>query len=334
MLEKLRNLSGKAKAGIAAGLALLAAAGVGLGVWQPWNQTEEPPQEPDQTQQEPQLPQTPPEKPEEQLSLQVEGEMVPCTLYEGDGWSIYVPEGWTAAKEGANGARLSSGDGAQMSVAFQPGSDYAGQFVNLSAADGGARQLQFYSGAGESSPDVRGSAPGNKWDNYDKLFVALARSLKAGGENPFSTSYIIPQEPDWQEAEGSTVLFLDKDGLIIDDQAQEAVERYMSAWPEADRASYTGQYRINGIDWAGTYSGIVKAGYIDVFRVRAQYRVAEGGEEALKAQNSAVKIVDGWAGAPEDVYLAVFNDGGAVDKTQALTAPAPADWAALAVQLS
>lgn len=333
MLERLKYMSGKAKAGIAGGLALLAAAGVGLGVWQPWNRAEEPPQEPDAAQQEPQTPPAPSEPSEKKLSLQVEGETVPCTLYEGAGWSIYVPEGWTAAQEGENGARLSSSDGAQVTVAFQPGSDYAGQFVNLSDAGGGARQLQFYSGTGEGSPDLRASAPGNKWDGYDKLFVAMARSLEVGGENPFSTSYIIPQEPDWQEAEGSTVLFLDKDGFIVDGKAQEAVERYMSAWPEADRKNYTGQYRINGIDWAGTYSGIVKAGYVDVFHVRAQYRVAQGGEEALKAQNSAAKIVDGWAGAPEEVYLAVFNDGGAVDKTQALTAPAPAVWSDLASQL-
>lgn len=47
MLETLRNLSGKAKAGIIGGVVLLAAAGIGVGVWQPWNQPEDLPDEPD-----------------------------------------------------------------------------------------------------------------------------------------------------------------------------------------------------------------------------------------------------------------------------------------------
>ena len=111
MLETLRNLSGKAKAGIIGGVVMLAAAGIGVGVWQPWNQEEEPPKEPvNQTEPAP-APQPPAEK---QLSVKVGSEDVPCTLYEGDGWSIYVPEGWTAQGQGANGARFSSGDGAAL----------------------------------------------------------------------------------------------------------------------------------------------------------------------------------------------------------------------------
>ena len=72
MWEKLRDLSGKAKAGIAGGVVLLAAAGVGLGVWQPWNQPEETPEAPDVGQQEPAEPVKKPE--EEKLSLRVDGE--------------------------------------------------------------------------------------------------------------------------------------------------------------------------------------------------------------------------------------------------------------------
>ena len=82
MLETLRNLSGKAKAGIIGGVVLLAAAGIGVGVWQPWNQPEDLPDEPDDQRQE-EL-QEPEKKPDKGLSLQVSGEKVPCVLYEGD----------------------------------------------------------------------------------------------------------------------------------------------------------------------------------------------------------------------------------------------------------
>ena len=118
MLETLRNLSGKAKAGIIGGVVLLAAAGIGVGVWQPWNQPEDLPDEPDDQRQE-EL-QEPEKKPDKGLSLQVSGEKVPCVLYEGDGWSIYVPEEWTTEKLGKNGGLFASPDGAQLSVRFEP----------------------------------------------------------------------------------------------------------------------------------------------------------------------------------------------------------------------
>ena len=79
MLETLRNLSGKAKAGIIGGVVLLAAAGIGVGVWQPWNQPEDLPDEPDDQRQE-EL-QEPDKKPDKGLSLQVSGEKVP--VYAG-----------------------------------------------------------------------------------------------------------------------------------------------------------------------------------------------------------------------------------------------------------
>ena len=177
MLETLRNLSGKAKAGIIGGVVLLAAAGIGVGVWQPWNQPEDLPDEPDDQRQE-EL-QEPEKKPDKGLSLQVSGEKVPCVLYEGDGWSIYVPEEWTTEKLGKNGGLFASPDGAQLSVRFEPESVYTGSFVNLSAA-GDGKLLQFYSGSGQGSPVVEGSASQAKWDQYDRLFVAMARTLTAG----------------------------------------------------------------------------------------------------------------------------------------------------------
>lgn len=325
MWEKLRGLSGGAKAGIVGGVALLAAAGVGLGVWQPWNQADNVPDEPEPVQQ--QEPAEPQKQPEKGLSMQVDGKKVPCVLYEGAGWSIYVPEEWSAEKIGENGGLFSSGDGAQLSVQFAPGSDYMGKFVNLSA-NGNDRMLQFYSGTGEGSPIVEGSASKAKWEDYDRLFVAMARSLTVGNEKPFAESYVIPSEPDWQEAEGMTVLFLDKDGYIIDEEMQATVENFMQSWPVEDREVYTGQYRINSMDWASSYTGLTKNGFVDVFQADVQYRVRDG------AAPEGVTVVDGWANVGGSVYLAVAHDGGTVSKTTGVTAMPESGWAGFAGQIA
>lgn len=328
MLEKLKSLSTGAKVGIASGAVLLAAAGVGLGITQPWNnQQEDLPPDPPPVQQ--QVPQEPEKKPEEGLSVRAGNEVVPCALYEGTGWSIYVPEGWSAAKQGENGAKFSSEDGAEMTVEFLPGSDYQGSFVNLSAGEK-KQTLLFHQGIGEGSPMVSGTGPAAQWDRYGKLFTALARTLTVGTEKPFGEVYIIPQTPDWQEAEGKTVLFLDKDGYIVDDPVMEAVENYMKSWPEEDRKNYTGQYRVNDIQWVSSYTGITEEGYIDVFRADVQYRVAQGAEENLKAQDGGVQIVNGWASVMTDVFLAVSHDGGSVDNTKGIPAVDAGDWVSFA----
>ena len=324
MLEKLKSLSMGAKVGIASGAVLLAAAGVGLGITQPWNNQEETlPPDPPPVQQE--VPDEPEKKPDEGLSVRAGNEVVRCTLYEGDGWSIYVPEGWSAEKEGTNGARFSSGDGAEMVVEFLPGGGYQGGFVNLSAMEK-ERTLAFHEGGGQESPVVSGTGPAAQWDRYGKLFTALARTLTVGDEKPFGEVYIIPQAPDWQEAEGKTVLFLDKDGFIVDDPVMEAIEDYMRSWPEEARKSYTGQYRINDIQWASSYTGITEDGYIDVFRADVQYRVAQDAEEDLKAQDGGVQIVNGWASGMTDVFVALSHDGGIVENVQGIPAADTSDW--------
>lgn len=324
MWEKLRGLSGKAKAGIVGGVVLLAAAGVGLGVWQPWNQTDEAPDDPEPIQQ--QEPAEPQEKKEKELSLQVNGKKVPCVLYEGIGWSIYVPEEWSTEKAGENGGLFSSGDGAQLSVQFEPGSDYMGKFVNLSA-DENNRILQFYSGTGEGSPVVESTAPKAKWEDYDKLFVAMAKSLTVGEEKPFAESYIIPEEPDWQKADGMTVLFLDKDGYVVDEEMQAVIENYMQGWPVEDREAYTGQYRINSLEWASSYTGLTKNGLVDVFRADVQYRVKDG----VAPEGAA--LVNGWASMGGGVYLAIAHDGGTVSKTTGVTSELESGWAGFAAQI-
>ena len=324
MWEAFKNLSKGAKAAIISGVVLLAAGGIGLGIWQPWKQPEEPPaDEPDAPQQEIQEPQKEPQK---GLSMRVDGEEVPCVLYEGDGWSIYVPEEWETEKIGSNGGLFTSGDGAQMSVRFENGG-YDGSFVNLSA-NGTERLLQFYRGQGEGSPVAEGSAPANRWEDYDKLFVAMARSLTVGDEKPFEESYVIPSEPDWEKLEGMTVLFLDKDGYVVDDQVQEGIESFMRSWPAEDQAVYTGQYRINSLDWASRYTGIGKDGFIDVFRADVQYRLQEG------AAPEGVSAVNGWASLGDGFYLAVSHDGGTVSKTQSLTETPENGWIGFAGKIA
>ena len=332
MLEKLKSLSMQAKIGIASGAVLLAAAGVGLGITQPWNQQET--QQPDPPPVQEQLPPEKGQKPDETLSVRAGNEIVPCTLYEGTGWSIYLPEGWAAQKQGENDALLSAPDGARLSVQFQPGSGFSGGLVNLSAS-GRERTLLFFQGTGEGSPAVAGTGADGQWDYYGKLFTALARTLTVGEEKPFGEVFIVPQVPDWQKAEGKTVLFLDKDGYVVDEQMQAAVEEYMQSWPVEDRKNYTGQYRINDIQWAGSYTGLTEDGYIDVFLADVQYRLAEGGEENLTAQDGGIRVANGWVSGMEGVYLAVSHDGGTVEKTQGITAAAETqDWVAFASLLA
>lgn len=318
MLTKLKELSTQAKIAIGAGLAALLALGIGVAVWQPWNQdTEPPPQEPDAVQREPVTPQEPEKKP---LSVRANGEDVPCTLYEGDGWSILVPDGWES-RETNTGAVFTAGDGGEMTVDFQDADRGAERFFILSTPEDGVKQLQFC--GGEDGPVVTCRGPASRWDRYEKLFTALVKTLTVGTQSPFAGSYILPQEPDWQEAEGMTILFQDKDGVVLDDMVEKAVEDYMRSWPVEDREVYTGQYRINGIDWKASYTGLTDS-YIDVFRARVQYRVAADAEEAVKAREG-VTVVDGWATLPDRVHLVFTGDA---TKPQTVIAPETEDWAA------
>lgn len=312
MLTKLKELSTQAKVAIGAGLAALLALGIGVAVWQPWNQAEEPPQEPEDQQQEIVLP---PADTEQRLSVRANGQDVPCTLYEGDGWTVYVPEGWEA-KPAGSGAAFTSPDGAEMSVDFLNAG--AEDLMALTAPDDATRQLQFVNG----STLLTGRAPKSRWEaQYEKLFAALAKTLTVGTDTPFTDSYIIPQEPDWQEADGMTVLFQDKDGVVLDDMVEKAVEDYMRTWPQEDRALYTGQYRVNGIDWTASYTGL-SDGYIDVFRARVQYRVAGDALEEVTARDG-VTVVDGWATLPDRVHLVFSKD---VTAPQTVIAPETEDW--------
>ena len=323
MLTKLKELSAQAKIAIGAGLAALLALGIGVAVWQPWNQpAEEPDPAPVVDEQDPVTPQEPEE---EKLSVKVNGEDVPCTLYEDGGWSICVPEGWEASPiNGGKGARFTSPEGAELTVEFRQVGGVRGRPFQAVSTDGNDKVLQFCGMSGGDTPVLTGRAPKTQWDRYEKLFAALARTLTGEAASSFQEVYVLPQEPDWQVAEGYTVLFLEKDGVILNDKAQEAVEDHMRTWPAEDQTVYTGQYRINSIDWAADYTGLSDS-YIDVFSVRVQYRVAGGGEEALAARDG-VTVADGWAALPENLYLVYDHDSG---EFQTVTAPDTVDWIGL-----
>ena len=127
---------------------------------------------------------------------------------------------------------------------------------------------------------------------------------------------MLPAEPDWQEAEGLTVLFLDKDGYVLDDKIQNAVESYMLSWPDETKAAHTGQYRVNGIGWHSTFTGL-RDGYIDVFRASVSYEQTGGG----------------WSLPTEGVLAAVYHDGGSVEKTKWLDESVVRSLPELAAQL-
>ena len=62
-----------------------------------------------------------------------------------------------------------------------------------------------------------------------------------------------------------TVLFLDKDGYVLDDEVRKAVEAYMGGWSGETRALFTGEYRVEEIAWISSYSELVEE-YVNVFR--------------------------------------------------------------------
>lgn len=324
MLTNIKNLSTKAKIALGAAAALLVAAGVGLAVWQPWNQAEPAPEDPVNT---PQQVQTPAEPENQGPKLQVGNESVDCTVYSGTGWSIYVPEDWDA-RETERGAAFGGG---AMEVVHGDEAAYEGTFVSLAPGKNGGLTRMFYTGDGAGgSWTVTCAAPdGDSWREVDKLTAELARTLKVGEDHPFAASYVLPAEPDWQEAEGMTVLFLDKDGFVLDEKVREAAEEFMLSWSEETKQLYTGQYRVEEITWDSSYTGLAE-GYIDVFRAAVACEAAEGAEEAIKAGGGSVR--DGWA--ETGIRLAVYHDGGSVERTEWLDGGASETWPAIAAALA
>ena len=305
-------------------LAGLAAAGVVI--WQPWNRTEPAEKEPVQKIDDDKTPGTPEEK---GPALTVGGEEIACTIYEGDGWSIYVPEGWTV-REGPGGMWISQDD-AVLEVWRQETADYDGSFTSVAPRENGGRERLFYLADGKGgSWEIRAfAANGERWAESEGLLMETARTFRLDGKTPFADWQVLAEEPDWQEAEGLTVLFLDKDGYVLDEEVRKAVEAYMAAWPEETRALFTGAYRVEEIAWASSYTELVE-GYVNVFRADVRYELSPEGGEAIG--DWEFPAPDGYVQPPQGLLLAVYHDGGSVERTKWLdegTAESQAGLAAL-----
>ena len=242
-------------AGSAAGAVLALA--VVLGVWQPWR-AQEPERDPA-----PQPPrQEEPEQPEEEkLTLTVGLEEIPCVIYEGDGWSVYVPETWTVDADGNGGVFTDPASEARMEVVREAPAQYIGTFLFASREALSENEdwllRRFYTGDLLSGAwAVTCQAPEEAWEDQEKLLTALARTFTAGEARPFDGLYPVASEPSWQTVDGDVVLWLDKDGYPVEADAEEFVEAEMLAWPSETKALFTGQYRLEDLRWSGSYTCI------------------------------------------------------------------------------
>ena len=303
-------------AAIAAGVVGLGAIGVGLGVTQPWKQSEEPapPEPPQEEVQEPQ-----PGRPDGYLT--VGGKQVPCTLYEGDGWSILVPQEWEAAADPAGATLTPRGAGTKdLSLVVGPGSQTGGLTLVscFQDAEGETMNRLFHAPASDRNYQVLCTAPKDQWEENKFLLAAMAKSFTAEGKQPFQDWSPLPDEPQWQVAEGSSVLWLDKDGFILDEPAQEAVKKAMQAWDGDDRSYFTGKYRVDPFSWRASYTKLGGTDYLDVFEAKVWYQLADS-TQAPAAASGGQEVVNGWYTGPDTLLrLAVSHNGDAVSSTEAL----------------
>ena len=319
-------------AGSAAGAVLALA--VVLGVWQPWR-AQEPERDPA-----PQPPrQEEPEQPEEEkLTLTVGLEEIPCVIYEGDGWSVYVPETWTVDADGNGGVFTDPASEARMEVVREAPAQYIGTFLFASREALSENEdwllRRFYTGDLLSGAwAVTCQAPEEAWEDQEKLLTALARTFTAGEARPFDGLYPVASEPSWQTVDGDVVLWLDKDGYPVEADAEEFVEAEMLAWPSETKALFTGQYRLDDLRWSGSYTCIGE-GYIDIFTATVWYEAAEDGDMPDIIKWDRV-WKDGWVQDRDRVAVVLCHDGGEV--TEKLTLwffdevpgeAAPASWLA------
>lgn len=311
-------------AGSAAGAVLALA--VVLGVWQPWR-AQEPERDPA-----PQPPrQEEPEQPEEEkLTLTVGLEEIPCVIYEGEGWSVYVPETWTVDADGNGGVFTDPASEARMEVVREVPAQYIGTFLFASREALSENEdwllRRFYTGDLLSGAwAVTCQAPEEAWEDQEKLLTALARTFTAGEARPFDGLYPVASEPSWQTVDGDVVLWLDKDGYPVKADAEAFVEAEMLAWPSETKALFTGQYRLDDLRWSGSYTCVEGREYIDVFQFGVRYEVApdklEERQAALAEAGDEALLSEGWearGGAP--LSVAVFHDGGDVAEVRVLEA--------------
>ncbi len=302
----------------------LLALAIVLGIWQPWKKpAENPPVTPPVQDQQPDK-----EPGKDGLTLTVGGEKIPCTLYEGDGWSIYVPEGWTAEANETGGVFFLKENGretARLEVTQSVGSGYAGSFISASgyqlSETAEQRSRLFYAGTTQDAWEVLCQAPEADWSAHQRLMTAVARTLTVGEEQPFAELYPVASEPDWQVADGKTVLWMDKDGYVVNDEMEKAVEAEMTAWDDSFKALHTGKYRLEDLRWAADYTCLPGKEYVDIFSAQVWYGLTEAGAAGIAqtyTDPDRLEVKDGWYTDHRPLYLAVFHDGGVVNEVRTI----------------
>lgn len=333
---KLKNLSKKAKIAITSGTAGVLALAVALGLWQPWNAGEK--QQEDTTDRTQQEVVKPPEVTQPPLTITVGGEEIVCTVYEGEGWSIYLPEGWTVEEKGDVDALLLPPGGKEKEtgilISREKQAVYLDDFVSIYPVEmGGDRWLErmFYRGDPTGAWSITCRAAEKEWSEYQKLMTALVRTMTVGTERPFSGVSPVASQPDWQMQEGVTLLWMDKDGYAVSDVAEEFVVTDMMSWDQDTKADYTGKYYMEDMVWAGNYTCLDGHEYVDVFTANVWYQLAEGRESGLSLSGN-MQVKDGWLHNGFPLHTVVFHDGSAVKETRTMftnyTSPGQALYAA------
>lgn len=312
-MKQLTKKSKLALGAAGAGIVVIAAA---LGVWQPWKQPDPAEdQQPSGVQGEV-LPSV--SDGGEELTLNVGGERVPCTIFAGDGWQIYVPKEWQV-EEQEGSVTLQSGQGATVTVENASADLFGGAFVSaypIQTEKGTGLARVFYSTGPDGGWQVTCRANEAAWADTQKLMTAMVRTMSAGEEKPFSGMSPVASEPDWQVYDGDTLLWMDKDAFLVDEVLKAEVEAGMLAWETADKVNFTGQYRMEDLTWAGSYTCLTDNGYVDVFQSQVWYEIADGKEDVLSSQ-AEDDIVDGWLRGGT-ATVALFHDGSALAGSQIL----------------
>ena len=302
-------MSKKAKIWLFSGLGALAVLAIVLAVWQPWKQNEtEESQGPGQL-----VDKDETETEEKGLFLTVGNEEIPAVRYKVEGWSILIPETWKQEMVEESGVFTQDDQRGGPQVLVSPDGGYFGTFMSLEpeeGEDGPGLVRRFYVSGVGGNWQVSCRALAKSWTQADKLMTAAARSFTLGEETPFAQLYPSAMEPDWQNDEGHTALFLDKSGYLVEEGADDAVRDHMLAWSDEMKKAFTGQYRLEDLTWVGSYTGIGE-GYIDIFAAPVWYERAEEEELPLIIGSDWVQK-DGWVQDPERLAAAVCHDGSAV----------------------
>ena len=302
-------MSKKAKIWLFSGLGALAVLAIVLAVWQPWKQNEtEESQGPGQL-----VDKDKTETEEKGLFLTVGNEEIPAVRYKVEGWSILIPETWKQEMVEESGVFTQDDQRGGPQVLVSPDGGYFGTFMSLEpeeGEDGPGLVRRFYVSGVGGNWQVSCRALAKSWTQADKLMTAVARSFTLGEETPFAQLYPLAMEPDWQNDGGHTALFLDKSGYLVEEGADAPIREHMLAWSDEVKKCFTGQYRLEDLTWAGSYTGIGE-GYIDIFTAPVWYERAEGEELPLILESDRVQK-DGWLQDWERLAAVVCHDGSEV----------------------